>query len=324
MQKSVYQQKAMCIAAINQSHLVANGVVSGVKDNDFELLDSRDNTYGSDSVTYQHLKNEVSDSYDIKGFVSGFFRYTKDDNPSPNRQKLRHLQLKAMSEVINMFSDKHVVYMEGKGTAYRTQQEAMNEATDIGGYRYHIKVQSIEYRLIKYNDVAINIDMIFNRTPLKVEFIVQTCGGYFMPQMGCGITVVVDGVDNTQSMTGVMLLAAFDVASLASDYYRENKALNTTYHPLPDFLKNCSDVSNYNLFIKEEDGNFGVVVINNQFDINGDAMPEKVFGGFTSVDNACGWLDQTKPRRLYDEFGFFRGDFENRLNAYPDHQANVV
>lgn len=131
------------------------------------------------------------------------------------------------------------------------------------------------------------------------EFNVQTLGGVYMPQMGCLISI--DGkCDGSLSEDEGLFMTAFDVSGIAENAMDDFETLNTTYYS----TRFNTALSGNEAFVRELDGKFTIVIIDNAFNRNDYATPIYISStSFDSLDDAFQYIDQFRGNDFSDAEG---------------------
>ena len=223
-----------------------------------------------------------------------------------------NLQAECQEEVCNIFTPSHIVSNNDSVTeAFDSEADAkdfINNDDEL--VYYQVTPTAVEFELgygdgsdEAPSDINVTVSAQLNGEDCQATFNVQTVDGHYLPQMGCWITI--NGGDGEFTANEKVLYAAFDVAEMAEmaeNWYRETHKEAVIYH---DGGFNVL-VSSQSVDIKEKDGKFYAVVVNNDFNASNYNLPEHVGSEHDSLDDAMAYLNQFRGNEHEDFSGLRR------------------
>ena len=311
MKQSVYRQKAHCIDRLNSLDALTIQITGNVCAIDFQayasVVNNRDTEF---DITFEDADHvEVS----LEDFVKYQFQYTEEAleieaKYADRIDELRELQAECQQEVCYIFAPAHVVSNDDSITeVFGSEAEAKDFIDDDALVYYQVTPTEVAFDL-DYgdgsdegpSDINVTVSAQLNGEECKATFNVQAVNGYHLPQMGCWITT--NGGDGEFTAHEKVLYAAFDVAEMAENWYRETHKEAVIYH---DGGFNVL-VSSQSVDIKEKDGKFYAVVVNNDFSASNYNVPEHVGSEHDSLDDAMVYLNQFRGNEHEDFSGLRR------------------
>lgn len=308
MKQSVYRQKAHCIDRLNSLDALTIQITDNVCAIDFEAYASVVNKSDTEfDITFEDADRvEVS----LEDFVKYQFQYTEEAleieaKYADRIDELRELQAECQQEVCYIFAPAHVVSNDDSITeVFGSEAEAKDFIDDDALVYYQVTPTAVEFELgdgdgseQEPSDINVTVSALLNAKECQATFNVQTVDGYYLPQMGCWITT--NKGDGEFTAHEKVLYAAFDVAEMAENWYRETHKEAVIYH---DGGFNVL-VSSQSVDIKEKDGKFYAVVVNNDFSAHDYNLPEVVGSHYDSLDEAMAYLNQFRGNEHEDFTG---------------------
>ena len=250
----------------------------------------------------------------LEDFVKYQFQYTDEAleieaSFADDMDELRDLQAECQEEVCNIFTPSHIVSNDDSVTeAFDSEADAkdfINNDDELVYYQVTPTAVSFE---LGYgddsdqapSDINITVSALLNNEECEATFNVQTVDGHYFPQMECWITT--NKGDGEFTANEKVLCAAFDVAEMAENWYRETHKEGVIYH---DSGFNVL-VSSQSVDIKEKDGKSYAVVSNNNFNVSNYNVPEYVGSEHDSLDDAMAYLNKFRGNEHEDFSGLQR------------------
>lgn len=306
MKNSVYRQKNNCIGLLNKSNapltIQINSVACAIEFRHYAKEVSLEPE--AFEIAFEDI-NEVE--VNLQDFIVWYLTYSEEaleveEQYQEQLSDLRDLQNKCAYEILMMFVASYVVFEDDEFIERFEAEEEADHCIASSKYgadytKHCVMPHSVNFSMGDDNDINVTIEAEVDGDVSEVTFNVQTVNGRYMPQMGCWITT--NGGDGEFSLIEKMIFEASNVVELAQNWYAETVKANWQYH---DAGFNAS-INSQSVSIKEVDGEFVAVVVNDDFNVNDYNVPETLGEAFDSLEQAQEYLDQFKTDCYHDVQG---------------------
>lgn len=274
--------------------------ISDIGFDDFDGSDSEVTTITFDSTGstevhirdyIEHMLKHTSEAAEIENMYAG------------NIDELRSLQNEYEQLIFDLFSGT-AYYADDKYETITTDYEGVLEENKYGDALFlrGCEILSLDFEINKElggdldADIVVGITCDFEGDECDVEFVVQTVGGFYLPQQDCLILGA-----NGENYSGVekVLLELYDIPGLAEHWYDVEVSSKEKYHPTGF---NAS-VNSTSIYIKEYEGEFRIAFVNDDFSTLGYVPPETLVLSYDTLDEAMQSLDEYRTGDYHDFTG---------------------